>query len=186
MKIGEKPELTGTNGHDLHILDTKNFVGEVMNYYQPGNVRGMAFDGRHRCPGIMHTVRKGDTLYRISRMYGVGLEQVMDANPDVNVYNLSVGSMICVPMAVPAGGMRHLGNSFTGDEAGIESLPPRSEGQMTPQGHVGREYIVAHGESIGDILKKFNMDYENFIKYNPELLQMILPEGRKIYVKDGD
>lgn len=158
-----------------------------MNYYQSGNVRGMTFDGNNRCSGIMHTVRKGDTLYRISRMYGVSLEQVMDANPDVNVYNLPLGSMICVPMAAAAGEMPGPGNSYVGGgTGGMQDMTPRSGGQMMSQRQMGREYIVAHGESIGDILKKFNMDYENFIKYNPELIQMILPEGRKIYVNDRD
>ena len=130
-KKQNKNEFPGTKGHHLHILDTKNFIGEVMNYYQSGNVRGMTFDGNNRCPGIMHTVRKGDTLYRISRMYGVSLEQVMDANPDVNVYNLPVGSMICVPMAAAAGEMPGPGNSYVGGGTGGNwMMMPRSGGQM--------------------------------------------------------
>ena len=59
-----------------------------MNYYQK------------KCEGIMHTIRRGDTLYRLSRMYGVSVSDIMDANPDVNVYNLQIGSMICVPMSM--------------------------------------------------------------------------------------
>ena len=58
-----------------------------MNYYQS------------KCDGITHTIRPGDTLYRLSRLYGVALETIMDANPDVNIYNMAVGGTICIPMA---------------------------------------------------------------------------------------
>lgn len=61
-----------------------------MNYYQKN------------CDGIMHTVKKGDTLYRLSRMYSVSVDDIMDANPDVNVYNLQMGSSVCIPMTLPA------------------------------------------------------------------------------------
>ena len=58
-----------------------------MNYYQKN------------CDGIMHTVRRGDTLYRLSRMYGVAVSDIMNVNPEVNVYNLQIGSTLCIPMS---------------------------------------------------------------------------------------
>lgn len=61
-----------------------------MNYYQK------------KCDGIMHTVKKGDTLYRLSRMYSVSVDDIMEANPDVNVYNMQIGSSVCIPMVMPA------------------------------------------------------------------------------------
>ena len=51
-----------------------------------------------RCNGFYHEVKKGDSLYTISREHNVQLESVMLANPDVDVYNLQIGSKICVPM----------------------------------------------------------------------------------------
>ncbi len=51
-----------------------------------------------RCNGILHEVKKGDTLYTISREHNVPLESVMLANPDVDIYNLQIGSKICVPV----------------------------------------------------------------------------------------
>ncbi len=51
---------------------------------------------RH-CKGVIHRVIKGDTLYRLSKMYGVRLIDIMKENPYVNVYNLQVGDEICIP-----------------------------------------------------------------------------------------
>jgi len=52
---------------------------------------------RKKCNGIFHIVKPGETLYSISRKYDVPLELVMHANPYADVYNLRIGSKICVP-----------------------------------------------------------------------------------------
>lgn len=49
------------------------------------------------CKGIVHRVVAGDTLYRLSKMYGVRLIDIMKENPYVNVYNLQIGDEICIP-----------------------------------------------------------------------------------------
>jgi len=53
------------------------------------------------CRGIVHRVTKGETLYAISRRYQVALEDIMDANPNINVYNLREGDRVCVPVMRP-------------------------------------------------------------------------------------
>lgn len=54
----------------------------------------------HRCHGMVHKVVAGDTLYKLSKMYGVRLIDIMKENPYVNVYNLQVGDEICIPTEV--------------------------------------------------------------------------------------
>lgn len=49
------------------------------------------------CDGVTHTVKKGDTLYEISRKYNVALALLLRANPYVDVFNLQVGDTICIP-----------------------------------------------------------------------------------------
>lgn len=46
---------------------------------------------------IYHEIKKGDTLYSISRQYNVDLNAIIKANPFINVYNLKVGDEICIP-----------------------------------------------------------------------------------------
>lgn len=53
---------------------------------------------KKECKGIIHKIEKGDTLYKISRKYGVRLSDIMKENPYVNVYNLQIGEEICVPV----------------------------------------------------------------------------------------
>lgn len=49
------------------------------------------------CMGIVHKVEEGDSLYTISKKYGIRLIEILKANPYVNVYNLQIGDEICVP-----------------------------------------------------------------------------------------
>lgn len=55
---------------------------------------------KRRCKGVIHRIKKGDTLYRLSKMYGVRLIDIMKENPYVNVYNLQIGEEICIPTEV--------------------------------------------------------------------------------------
>lgn len=49
------------------------------------------------CNGTKYVIKKGDTLYSISRKYDVPLALVLRANPYVDVYNLQIGDEICIP-----------------------------------------------------------------------------------------
>ena len=50
------------------------------------------------CPGLIHVVEQGDTLYRLSRYYHVQVSDIMFANPYINIYNLQVGDELCIPV----------------------------------------------------------------------------------------
>ena len=54
----------------------------------------------HECKGTVHKVVAGDTLYKLSKMYGVRLIDILKENPYVNVYNLQPGDEICIPTEV--------------------------------------------------------------------------------------
>lgn len=46
---------------------------------------------------LNYIIQPGDTLYKISQMYGVTVQEIVNANPNVNPYNLYVGQIIQVP-----------------------------------------------------------------------------------------
>ncbi len=128
-------------------------TGAAMNYYE------------HMCEGISHTIRPGDTLYRLSRLYGVPLEKIMDANPDVNIYHLDIGSIVCIPMA-PA-------------PPNVRVYPSGAGTDWT----MVMPYTVRTGESIGHILKTFHMDFDTFASMNPKLMPRPPKAGETVYVR---
>ena len=75
------------------------------------------------CRGIVHVIKKGDSLYAISRMYNIPLALIMRSNPYVDVYNLQVGDEICVPISNMGG----IGNICTGNAPCVPEMPEMSE-----------------------------------------------------------
>lgn len=49
-----------------------------------------------QCPKT-HTVVHGDTLYLIARKHGIKLDSLMRANPNIDPYNLLIGTQLCIP-----------------------------------------------------------------------------------------
>jgi len=46
---------------------------------------------------VTYIIQQGDTLYKIANQYGVSVQDVINANPGVDPYNLHVGQIIRVP-----------------------------------------------------------------------------------------
>lgn len=57
----------------------------------------------------MHTVVKGETLYRISKKYGVSVSELMRANSISDVTQLEVGQNLVIP-----GRFQNIGSKFSG------------------------------------------------------------------------
>lgn len=63
----------------------------------PGSRSDSEEANRPACSGLIHTVKAGDTLYMIAKMHRVTLDALMNANPDIDPYNLQIGMELCVP-----------------------------------------------------------------------------------------
>lgn len=97
------------------------------------------------CTGIIHVVKKGDTLYKIGKMHGVSVSALMYANPYVNIYNLQVGDELCVPVYNMSwnGGKE----PRTGANAGQPQNMQSGETMQQPQSRVMAEEAVEEQES---------------------------------------
>ena len=56
---------------------------------------------------INYVINNGDSLYSVSRHFNVSMNAIMDANPLVNVYSLSNGDTIAIPVSVPQNNYKH-------------------------------------------------------------------------------
>ncbi|MDP2892714.1 MAG: LysM peptidoglycan-binding domain-containing protein [Bacillota bacterium] len=52
-----------------------------------------------RCPPgtVHHTLRRGDTLYRLANFYNTTVDDIRNANPGIDPYNLFIGQVLCIP-----------------------------------------------------------------------------------------
>lgn len=63
----------------------------VVGLTPPPSVRPLAL------PGITHTVKKGDTLWSISKSYGVSLESLVETNRIPDDFRIRIGEKLLVP-----------------------------------------------------------------------------------------
>ena len=56
-------------------------------------------DREEELPRKTHTVTAGDTLYLIAKKQGIRLDSLMRANPDIDPYNMLVGTILIIPEA---------------------------------------------------------------------------------------
>lgn len=64
-----------------------------MNYFLKRQDSGYS-----PCDGILHEIKNNDTLYKISRLYQIPLNDLIDKNPMIDVYNLKIGDTLCIPV----------------------------------------------------------------------------------------
>ncbi len=115
--------------------------------------------------GGTHTVRSGDTLWSISRKYGVKLNTLLDANNLSAKSTVRAGQKLIVPGA---------GNA-TSEKRVDNSNPHRMR------------YTVRSGDSLLRIAQKFNVDLDDLKRWN-NLTGSELRSGRKltIYLRDAN
>jgi LysM repeat protein len=101
---------------------------------------------------INYVVKNGDTLYSISRHFNVGLDAIMAANPLVNLYNLMVDEVICIPVSVPQ-------NNY--------------ENYTT--------YLVEDEDTLGSVLDKNSINLADLMEFN-DLYQVYLLPGTTLQV----
>lgn len=53
-----------------------------------------------RCNGIVYIVRKGDTIFSIAGKFGVTVNDILNENKFINVYNIQPGDKICIPINI--------------------------------------------------------------------------------------
>jgi LysM repeat protein/ABC-type branched-subunit amino acid transport system substrate-binding protein len=112
----------------------------------------------------IHKVEKGQSLYAISKLYAVTLEELYVLNPE-----LKNGSKAGQEIKVPYAGATHTSAAGSNSTA----TQPDSSKYLT--------YRITKGETVYSITRKFNLSEKQLITYNPSLAEG-LKEGQLIVV----
>lgn len=100
-----------------------------------------------KCNGIVHTIKKGDSLYLLSRYYNVPIGEIMSANRNMNVYNLQIGEEICIPIRR----QDMMNDSFV-------SRPDTNNGQNMNNASTNNNSPTNTGQNMADMMDIPNMD----------------------------
>ena len=105
-----------------------------------------------------HTIAAGETLYRLSHLYGVSVQAICDANPGLDASNFRTGQVIRIPAQTP--------------ETAIAAQPAQSRQQKEPEmlkPNCRDMHKVKRRETVFSISREYGITEEELIAANPEL-----------------
>lgn len=108
------------------------------------------------CPGgFAYRIQAGDTFYSIARRYGIAVQALIAANPNVDPNNLQIGQLICVPAPSP--------------------IPPCP----------GFLYTIRAGDTLYSLARRYNTSVEAIMSANPGIDPNSLRVGQIICIPGG-
>lgn len=104
-----------------------------------------------------HKILKGETLYAISRKYGISVPELLSVNKTVTVDSLKIGSVINLPHRV------------------VKAVRTSTVAPIFKE--VPVKYAVSENENIDSILNKFTISKDSLKSINPDLDSLLISGG---------
>ncbi|HSG82922.1 MAG TPA: LysM peptidoglycan-binding domain-containing protein [Gemmatimonadota bacterium] len=131
-----------------------------------------------RVTWVQHVVRRGDTLGKLARDYGVSVSAIQAANGNINPRRLQVGQSLVIPRA---GRIPQYASATPTVRSSSRSQPVRVEPQ-TPEGPY-ITYTVQGGDSLWAIAQRYDVSARDLMRWNGLTSSRIYPGDQvKIYV----
>lgn len=113
---------------------------------------------------LIHTVAAGETLFGISRKYGITTQQIITANPNAtNFENLRIGQELRIPVS-----------SMLGEAVTVTVVQKVKDSVII--------HNVQRGESVFGIARQYGVHSDSIIAWNPELKEQPLKRGQDIRI----
>ncbi|MFP4487864.1 MAG: LysM peptidoglycan-binding domain-containing protein [Bacteroidales bacterium] len=158
----------------IHIVDSSqtlysiakayNVSTEIISRENPSAMYGLQVDQALKIPVVeqeeelkqekdrerynYHVLKKGESVYSLSRRYDVPEDKIIEANPGINIYDMPVGT----ELAIPKKQFREQTQYFQTDEPGIIL------------------HRVQEGENYASLSRKYNVSVRDIRRVNKGLL----------------
>ncbi len=158
----------------------RDYFLKVPEGYSPAVKQAMVSSDNKLMKFYFYQIQKGDTLYDISRHYGVSVSMVESYNKGINSSFLSVGQKIVIPALKDVA-------PYTGKKSSASAYASTSKQQIlgNPEKYKG-SYIVKAGDTLWSIARMFGTDPYNIAQYNGIQLDSILSIGMELRVPETD
>ncbi len=126
--------------------------------------------------GATYTVRKGDTLYGISKKFGVGVEGIRKAN-GLSGNLLKPGASLSIPEGQGRGG-----KAGGGGKAGKTK---ESNVRTSRQVSMPDEHIIRRGETLSSIARRYSLRVSDLRALNVSIKPTRLRPGQRLLLRSG-
>jgi membrane-bound lytic murein transglycosylase D len=111
----------------------------------------------------LHTIRSGDTLYELSRHYGVNIDMIYQYNPGIKANCLQLGKKLIIPALLTAVKPPEQKNIFSGKP-------------------FNKIYIIKDGDTLWGIAQKHDISIEELMAKNGLNIYSIIQPGDNLKV----
>lgn len=123
---------------------------------------------QERNGAVYHTIKSGETLYRLGKMYDVTPQSICEANPGLSISNFRVGEVVLIPAS--------------------RILEKKTETETGQEMTIKRTHKVKRGEKIEEICARYGITEEELKAANPALVRgklkknmsLRIPEAKKV------
>lgn len=121
-----------------------------------------------------HTIKRGETLYAIAKMYGVTVDEICQLNPGSRK-RINAGSKLLIPQK----------NSKSTTENKASKSTTTTKNTAKQNKNVEQSYVyhtITAGETLYAIARQYNSDVESIMRANPGIKPTKLSKGAVIRV----
>lgn len=131
-----------------------------------------------------HTIKTGETLYRLTVIYGLSAREICNANPGLSAENFKVGQVIVIPQKETETSTHDSAQKVTEPNPLIGKQQGNVQNTVspTPQSRCKTEHVVKRKENIYRISRMYRITELELINANPELRTRKLKRGETICI----
>ena len=157
-------------------------AGEQLRIPQTKKVHAEDEATQAKAEGVrFHTIKTGETLYRLTVIYGLTAREICNANPGLSAENFKVGQVVVIPK-----------RKETVQEASIPQVTESVQALTTPtqvtlpkedqQSNCRTEHLVKRKENIYRISRMYGITELELVKANPELRERKMRVGEVLCI----
>ena len=158
-------------------------VGEQLRIPQKKNQSTGSNEQQPTATGQkFHTIKTGETLYRLTVIYNMSAREICDANPGLSAENFKVGQVIVIPS-------KKVEQTETSNQQKVTEPAPligksnnTAEATTVPQSNCKTEHLVERKENIYRISRMYGITELELINANPELRERKLRKGETLCI----
>lgn len=154
-----------------YILSCVLCLASFIFFGQTKSTNIQNFDGKSY---YIHKVEKGQSLYSITKLYNIGLDELYVVNPELKD-GVKAGQEIKIPTGLASGKPLPTATTTINTTVALSGNPDTSR-YFT--------YKILKGETVYAITKKFNINEAQLNAFNPGLSTTGLKEGQVIAISE--
>ncbi len=162
IKLNPGSDVVIKAGEQLRIPQTKKVEATIET--APTNATNERF----------HTIKTGETLYRLTVIYGLTAREICNANPGLSAENFKVGQVIIIPEKKESEQQATQSNVDGQTSVTGQTATPAAEQKKS---NCRTEHLVKRKENIYRISRMYGISELELVNANPELRERKMRMG---------